>query len=95
MPFQLIFDSGSMYLYAASSNPRVPDPRLYKLSKMHNVELIKSRTFELPANYRFRENFEEGVLEPFNMTRLMILSLNFLAEPAAQSESASGLIIRL
>lgn len=95
MPFQLVFDSGSMYLYAASSNPRVPGPRLYKLSKMHNVELIKSRNFELPANYRFRENLKRGVLEPFNMTRLMILSLNFLAKPAAQSESASGLIIRL
>lgn len=77
MPFQLIFDSGSMYLYAASSNPRVPGPRLYKLSKMHNVELIKSRTFELPANYRFRENFEEGRFGAFQYDEAYDFKLEF------------------
>ena len=80
MPFQLIFDSGSMYLYAASSNPRVPDPRLYKLSKMHNVELIKSRTFELPANYRFRENFEEGRFGAFQYDEAYDFKLEFSGE---------------
>ena len=77
MPFQLVFDSGSMYLYAASSNPRVPGPRLYKLSKMHNVELIKSRTFELPANYRFRENFEEGRFGAFQYDEAYDFKLEF------------------
>ena len=80
MPFQLIFDSGSMYLYAASSNPRVPAPRLYKLSKMHNVELIKSRTFELPANYRFRENFEEGRCGAFQYDEAYDFKLEFSGE---------------
>ena len=80
MPFQLVFDSGSMYLYAASSNPRVPGPRLYKLSKMHNVELIKSRTFELPANYRFRENFEEGRFGAFQYDEAYDFKLEFSGE---------------
>ena len=77
MPFQLVFDSGSMYLYAASSNPRVPGPRLYKLSKMHNVALIKSRNFELPANYRFRENFEEGRFGAFQYDEAYDFKLEF------------------
>ena len=77
MPFQLVFDSGSMYLYAASSNPRVLGPRLYKLSKMHNVELIKSRNFELPANYRFRENFEEGRFGAFQYDEAYDFKLEF------------------
>lgn len=80
MPFQLVFDSGSMYLYAASSNPRVPGPRLYKLSKMHNVELIKSRTFELPANYRFRENFEEGRFGAFQYDEAYDFKIEFSGE---------------
>lgn len=77
MPFQLVFDSGSMYLYGASKNPRVPGPRLYKLSKMHNVELIKSRNFELPANYRFRENFEEGRFGAFQYDEAYDFKLEF------------------
>ena len=77
MPFQLVFDSGSMYLYAASSNPRVLGPRLYKLSKMHNVELIKSRTFELSANYRFRENFEEGRFGAFQYDEAYDFKIEF------------------
>ena len=77
MPFQLVFDSGSMYLYGASKNPRVPGPRLYKLSKMHNVELIKSRNFELPANYRFRENFEGGRFGAFQYDEAYDFKLEF------------------
>ena len=80
MPFQLVFDSGSMYLYAASSNPRVLGPRLYKLSKMHNVELIKSRNFELPANYRFRENFEEGRFGAFQYDEAYDFKIEFSGE---------------
>ena len=38
----------------------MPGPRLYKLSEMHNVEFVKSRTFDLPSNFRFHEDFEEG-----------------------------------
>lgn len=80
MPFQLVFDSGSMYLYAASSNPRVPGPRLYKLSKMHSLELVKSRTFELPANFRFRENFEEGRFGAFQYDEAYDFKIEFSGE---------------
>ena len=80
MPFQLVFDSGSMYLYAASSNPRVPGPRLYKLSKMHNVQVITSKTFDLPANFRFREAFEEGRFGAFQYDEAYEFKLEFSGE---------------
>ena len=80
MPFQLVFDSGSMYLYAASSNPRVPGPRLYKLSKMHNVQVITSKTFDLPANFRFREAFEEGRFGAFQYDEAYDFKLEFSGE---------------
>ncbi len=60
MPFQLVFDGGSMFLYGAASRDKIPNPRLFNLSKMHDVQVITSRTFELPSNFRFREAFEKG-----------------------------------
>ena len=60
MPFQLVFDGGSMFLYGAASRDKSPNPRLFNLSKMHDVQVITSRTFELPSNFRFREAFEKG-----------------------------------
>mgnify|MGYP002624618834 CR=1 FL=1 len=80
MPFQLVFDYGSLYLYAASINPKVPGPRLYKLSKMHNVELVKSRTFKLPANFRFRETFEEGRFGAFQYDEAYDFKIEFSGE---------------
>lgn len=77
MPFQLVFDSGSMYLYAASSNPRVPGPRLYKLSKMHNVKVLISHTFELPSNFRFREAFEKGRFGAFQYDEAYDFKIEF------------------
>ena len=59
MPFQLVFDSGSLFLYGAGS--KTPEnPRLFKLSKMHDVQVITSHTFELPDNFGFHEEFEKG-----------------------------------
>ncbi len=60
MPFQLVFDGGSMFLYGATSRDKIPNPRLFNLSKMHDVQVITFRTFELPSNFRFREAFEKG-----------------------------------
>ena len=80
MPFQLVFDSGSMYLYAASSNPRVPGPRLYKLSKMHNVQVITSHSFEMPDNFRFREAFEKGRFGAFQYDEDYDFKLEFSGE---------------
>ena len=80
MPFQLVFDDGSLYLYGASKNPRVPGPRLYKLSKMHALELVKSRTFELPAKFRFREDFEEGRFGAFQYDEAYDFKIEFSGE---------------
>ena len=80
MPFQLVFDDGSLYLYGASKNPRVPGPRLYKLSKMHSLELVKFRTFELPANFRFREDFEEGRFGAFQYDEAYDFKIEFTGE---------------
>ena len=77
MPFQLVFDDGSLYLYGASKNPRVPGPRLYKLSKMHDVQVITSKTFELPANFRFHENFEKGRFGAFQYDEAYDFKLEF------------------
>ena len=77
MPFQLVFDDGSLYLYGASKNPRVPGPRLYKLSKMHDVQVITSKTFKLPANFRFHENFEKGRFGAFQYDEAYDFKLEF------------------
>ena len=77
MPFQLVFDDGSLYLYGASKNPRVPGPRLYKLSKMHNVKVLISHTFELPSNFRFREAFEKGRFGAFQYDEAYDFKIEF------------------
>ena len=77
MPFQLVFDCGSLYLYGASKNPKVPGPRLYKLSKMHNVQVITSHTFELPDNFRFHEEFEKGRFGAFQYDEAYDFKIEF------------------
>ena len=76
MPFQLVFDGGSMFLYGAGR--KTPEnPRLFKLSKMHNVQVITSQTFELPANFRFHENFEKGRFGAFQYDETYDFKLEF------------------
>ena len=76
MPFQLVFDSGSLFLYGAGS--KTPEnPRLFKLSKMHNVQVITSKTFELPANFRFHENFEKGRFGAFQYDEAYDFKIEF------------------
>ena len=79
MPFQLVFDSGCLFLYGAGS--KTPEnPRLFKLSKMHNVQLITSRTFELPDNFRFREAFETGRFGAFQYDEAYDFKIEFWGE---------------
>ena len=80
MPYQLVFDSGSLFLYGASGRQKVPVPRLFKLSKMHNVQLIPSRTFDLPENFRFRETFETGRFGAFQYDEAYDFKIEFLGE---------------
>ena len=76
MPFQLVFDSGSLFLYGAGS--KTPEnPRLFKLSKMHDVQVITSKTFELPANFRFHENFEKGRFGAFQYDEAYDFKIEF------------------
>ncbi len=79
MPFQLVFDSGSLFLYGAGS--KTPDKsRLFKLSKMHNVQVITSRTFELPAGFRFHEDFEKGRFGAFQYDEAYDFKIEFSGE---------------
>ena len=76
MPFQLVFDSGSLFLYGAGS--KTPEnPRLFKLSKMHDVQVIISKTFELPANFRFHEEFEKGRFGAFQYDEAYDFKIEF------------------
>jgi len=79
MPFQLVFDAGSLFLYGAGI--KTPDnPRLFKLSKMHNVEILYSNTFTLPQNFRFREAFETGRFGAFQYDEEYEFAIEFYGE---------------
>ena len=80
MPFQLVFDSGSLFLYGAASKDKMPNPRLFKLSKMHNVELLTSKSFDLPPNFRFREDFEQGRFGAFQYDEEYDFKIEFYGE---------------
>lgn len=77
MPFQLVFDSGSMFLYGASAKDKRPGPRLFKISKMHNVQVVISHTFELPANFRFHEEFEKARFGAFQYDEAYDFKIEF------------------
>ena len=80
MPFQLVFDAGSMFLYGASAKDKKPSPRLFKISKMHNVQVITSHTFELPENFRFHEEFEQGRFGAFQYDEAYDFKIEFLGD---------------
>ena len=80
MPFQLVIDEGSLFLYGAGANQKNPNPRLFKLSKMHNVEVLTSKSFDLPQNFRFRENFEKGRFGAFQYDEEYDFKIEFYGE---------------
>ena len=80
MPFQLVFDGGSLFLYGAASKDKVPNPRLFKISKMHDLHVITSKTFELPPNFRFRENEEQGRFGAFQYDDFFDFRIEFYGE---------------
>ena len=80
MPFQLVFDAGSMFLYGASAKDKKPSPRLFTISKMHNVQVITSHTFELPENFRFHEEFEQGRFGAFQYDEAYDFKIEFLGD---------------
>jgi predicted DNA-binding transcriptional regulator YafY len=79
MPYQLIIDEGSMFLYGA--NFKTPDnPRLFKITKMHDVQVVTSQTFNLPANFRFREKEENGRFGAFQYDDFFDFKIEFYGE---------------
>lgn len=79
MPYQLVFDSGSLFLYGAGSKtPK--NPRLFQLSKMHDVKVLISHTFELPSNFRFHEDFEKGRFGAFQYDEAYDFKIEFSGE---------------
>ena len=58
-PCQLIVDNGHIFLYAASSKNGILT-RLYNLNRIQEVQILTTRTFELPPDYKFEEDFEKG-----------------------------------
>ncbi|MBR1403532.1 MAG: WYL domain-containing protein [Treponema sp.] len=82
MPFQIVIDEGALYLYGAKKSPN-PNPRLFKLSKMHNVELLSSESFDLPENFRFHEEFEQGRFGAFQYDEWYEFKIEFYGEARA------------
>ncbi|MBB5224845.1 helix-turn-helix transcriptional regulator [Treponema ruminis] len=79
MPFQLVLDEGSLYLYGARRTE--PDnPRLFNLSKMHGVEVITSRSFDLPPNFRFHEETEQGRFGAFQYDDYFDFKIEFYGD---------------
>ena len=82
MPYQLIMDEGSMFLYGA--NFKTPDnPRLFRVAKMHDVHVVFSRTFDLPVNFRFREKEEQGRFGAFQYDDFFDFKIEFYGDARA------------
>ena len=79
LPYQLVLDAGSLYLYGANDERR-DNPRLFKLSKMHNVEVLPDSHFELPRNFRFNEDFEKGRFGAFQYDESYEFKIAFFGE---------------
>ena len=80
MPFQLVLDGGSMFLYGAASRDRIPNPRLFNLSKMHDVQVISSHGFKLPENFHFHEDFEKGRFGAFQYDEAYDYKIKFYGD---------------
>ena len=78
-PYQVILDDGSLYLYGAS-HKEPENPRLFNVSRMHNVEVIKSEPFKLPPNFRFAEDFEKGRFGAFQYDEWYEFKIAFFGE---------------
>lgn len=58
MPCQIVLDNGQVFLYAADEK-NYKHIRLYDIHKIYELKVLR-RTFSLPPNYRFVEDFEKG-----------------------------------
>ena len=79
LPYQLIVDEGNLFLYGANKREK-DNPRLFNLSKMHHVEVIESETFELPDNFRFHEEEEQGRFGAFQYDDYFDFKIEFTGD---------------
>jgi len=79
LPYQLVVDQGSLYLYGADYREKEM-PRLFKLSKMHEVLLVPGSTFELPPNFRFHEKEEVSRFGAFQYDEYYDFKIEFYGE---------------
>lgn len=79
LPYQIIIDEGSLFLYGARKNQK-DNPRLFNISKMHNVEVIDSQTFTLPENFRFHEEAELGRFGAFQYDDYFDFKIEFTGD---------------
>ena len=63
LPCQLVMDNGQVYLYAADEKNH-EHIRLYDIHKIYELQVLR-RTFILPKNWQFVEDFEQGRFGPF------------------------------
>ena len=78
-PYQIVIDDGSLFLYGADYKPG-KSPRLFKLAKMHNVEVIENQHFDLPDNFRFHEDAEQGRFGAFQYDDFFTFKIEFYSE---------------
>lgn len=79
LPYQIVIDEGNLFLYGANIEHKEL-PRLFNLSKVHNVEVIKSQTFELPENFRFHEESEHGRFGAFQYDDYFDFKIEFTGD---------------
>ncbi len=79
IPYQLVLDDGSLFLYGANYRHKNL-PRLFKLAKMHNVEVITDKSFTLPENFRFHEEAEQGRFGAFQYDDYFTFKIEFYGE---------------
>ena len=79
LPYQIIVDDGNLFLYGANKKEK-DNPRLFNFSKMHHVEVIESQTFELPENFRFHEEAEQGRFGAFQYDDYFDFKIEFYGD---------------
>ncbi len=63
LPCQIVVDNGQVFLYAADEKNH-DHIRLYDVHKIYELQVM-NRTFTLPKNWQFVEEFEQGRFGPF------------------------------
>ena len=77
-PYQLIFDDGGVYLYAADI--KTNQTRLFNLNKITSLTVIYQQTFKLPDDYRFEQKDEKGRFGAFQYDESNAFKIEFYGD---------------